>query len=270
MNGAKVSIITACYNNASTIEKTILSVLNQTYANIEYIIIDANSNDGTYEIIQRYKDRITYWVREPDDGIADAWNKGIKMSTGNIIGLINADDYYSQDAVAFAVNNILNQPDYGFVFSDLDIIDHNCLYQHTLIGDPNYSQIIECDMPSIPHPTVFAKREVYIKCGLFNPNYRTAMDYEFLLRIYKLGVKGYYAKHVTATMMLGGEADINYRRAHQEVARASIEYGLNKRKAMFLCYNKIGRSYVRRLLEKCGLTILSRGFRKVFRKQYKY
>lgn len=270
MNGPKVSIITACYNNARTIEKTIFSVLNQTYVNIEYIIVDANSNDGTYEIIQRYKDRIAQWIREPDTGIADAWNKGIEAATGSIIGLINADDCYTQEAVELAVHAILSHTDHGFVFSDLKIVDQNGHYQYTLIGNSDYDNIISFDMPSIPHPTVFVKREVYTECGLFNTDYRSAMDYEFLLRIYKLGIKGYYCRHVWAIMMLGGESDSNYRHSHREVAKISIQYGYDQKKAICRYYRKLGTSLVRRVIEKVGLIIISRFVRKIFRKQYEY
>lgn len=93
----KISIVTVSYNAAKTIEQTIKSVINQTYSNIEYIVIDGGSTDGTVDIIRKYEDRIAYWVSEPDGGIFDAMNKGIKVATGEVVGIINSDDWYEHD-----------------------------------------------------------------------------------------------------------------------------------------------------------------------------
>ena len=99
MNTPKITIITVSYNCVDTIEKTILSIINQTYSNIEYIIIDGASTDGTVDIIKKYQDRITYWVSEPDNGIYDAWNKGIKASNGEWISFVGADDILINDCI---------------------------------------------------------------------------------------------------------------------------------------------------------------------------
>jgi glycosyltransferase involved in cell wall biosynthesis len=95
----KISIITVCYNSVPTIEKTILSVSSQTYKDVEYIIIDGNSNDGTLNIIQKNEDKITKWISEPDQGLYDAMNKGIAIATGDVIGILNSDDIYYSNTV---------------------------------------------------------------------------------------------------------------------------------------------------------------------------
>ena len=108
----KISIITVCYNSAATLEKTILSVANQTYSNIEYIIVDGNSKDETVDIIKKQEDKITKWISEPDKGLYDAMNKGISMATGDIIGILNSDDtFFSNEILADMDNAIVVYPE---------------------------------------------------------------------------------------------------------------------------------------------------------------
>lgn len=265
-----VTIITACRNNVMTIEDTLRSVLAQTYPFIEYIVIDAKSTDGTSEVIDKYLEEISLLIREDDQGIADAWNKGIAKASGDIIGIINADDVYLYDAVEKAVNELTSNKEFGFVFGNLDIVDKQkkCLY--TLEGDPHYARTIQSGMPSIPHPTVFMRADVYRQFGGFDLSYRTALDYEFLLRIYKCGVYGKYLNEKLVIMMLGGESDCNYVRAHKEVARASVKYGGNLFIAnVRLCF-KICKSFLRRTLEKMHLGIVGTCYRKLFGRQYSF
>ncbi|HMM19577.1 MAG TPA: glycosyltransferase family 2 protein [Selenomonadales bacterium] len=270
MNFPQVSIITACYNKANTIEDTIKSVLNQSYINIQYIIVDANSNDGTADIISKYMDKIHLWIRESDQGIADAWNKGIKASTGDIIGIINADDYYEPNAVELAVNALSENPDKGFVFGDLEMRDMDGNKQYLLKGFPNYGDRIKFDMPAISHPTVFVRREIYKKYGLFDLAYKSSLDYEFLLRIYLQGVKGLYIEHKLAIMRLGGISDINYIQSHRETAKVSIRYGYNPIFAKTRCYFKILTSITRRLLETAGLIGIVKFYRRLTGKPHRY
>jgi glycosyltransferase involved in cell wall biosynthesis len=269
-NDIKVSVITVCYNSVATIEDTILSVIKQSYPNIEYIIIDGGSNDGTQDIIKKYEHHINYWISETDKGIADAWNKGIRKASGEIIGIINADDFYEKDAVNVAVQKLTASPDYGFVFGNLEVIGKDGRKKYLLQGSQNYERQINYDMPQIPHPTVFVKKYIYAQCGLFDVAYKTALDYEFLLRLHKNGVKGVYIDYTFATMRLGGESDTNYKRAHNEVAQASIIHGYVALFAYCRLYYKLSKSYVRHTLDKMGLNFLSRFFRKIFHSQYKY
>jgi glycosyltransferase involved in cell wall biosynthesis len=270
LGAPKVTVITACYNKARTIEGTIKSVLAQTYDNIEYIIVDAQSDDGTYDIINKYSSAIGRWMREPDTGIADAWNKGIAASTGDIIGILNADDWYHPDAVIRAVEAFAENPGYGFIFGDLAVVLEQGDKQYCLKGDPNYGAMICKDMPSIPHPTVFVRRAVYEKCGLFDLSYRVSLDYEFLLRIHKAGVNGFYVAQTLATMRLGGVSDTGYVQSHRETSWISIKYGCNSWLAMGRCYFKIVKSAVRRALEFVGIKGVSRTYRRLTAKPHCY
>ena len=119
----KISIITVSYNAVKTIEETINSVLNQSYSNIEYIIIDGGSRDGTVDIIKKYQDKINVWISEPDKGIYDAMNKGIKLAKGDWIGIINSDDCYCIDAFDTILNTISKNPNAELIFGNLNIID---------------------------------------------------------------------------------------------------------------------------------------------------
>lgn len=179
MNSIKCSIITVCYNSEKTISRTIESVLNQTYGNIEYIIVDGGSLDSTVAIIKEYeikfKGRLR-WVSEKDDGIYFAMNKGIKMTTGQLIGIINSDDYYEKNAVEIAVKNIGKESYqilYGMVRSfQNDLEDSIAIYSHNFLHNR-----------MIGHPACFVTRETYMDFGMYNTKYISAADYDFMLRM---------------------------------------------------------------------------------------
>ena len=157
----KISIITVCYNSAATLEKTILSVANQTYSNIEYIIVDGNSKDETVDIIKKQEDKITKWISEPDKGLYDAMNKGISMATGDIIGILNSDDtFFSNEILAdiakFHLNNSIDA-------SVGNIIQHKEDGKIVRVYSSKYwnpQKLIIGFMP--PHPSIFFKREFNI------------------------------------------------------------------------------------------------------------
>ena len=176
MEDIKVSIITVSYNAVMTIEQTIQSVLKQSYHNIEYIVIDGQSTDGTQKIIEKYGNAIAYYVSEPDHGIYDAMNKGISHATGDVIGIINSDDWYESDAVEKVVD-CFNRTDAGVVFGEIWLIDHN-------------EKKINCTKHSLlpPHPAMFVKRDIYQKYGVFDTDYKLAADYEMTLRFVIDGV----------------------------------------------------------------------------------
>jgi glycosyltransferase involved in cell wall biosynthesis len=182
-NKPLVTIVTVTYNSARFLEKTIKSVLNQTYDNIEYIIIDGCSNDGTTDIIKKYEDRIDYWVSERDGGIYDAMNKGISLSKGEVIGLINSDDWCNETSIENVMSIFINN-------TTVDVV-HGALAKCDI--DENIVKIIHkrgsyfsfSEKPPFSHPTVFVKSDVYKKIGLFNLNYKTAADYDFMLKVLK-------------------------------------------------------------------------------------
>ena len=194
-----VSIITVCFNSARTIERTIKSVLGQTYPYIEYIIIDGGSSDGTVDIIKKYKDKLGYWVSECDAGIYDAMNKGIDKASGDFIGIINSDDWYEKETVAAASKALLNFPACGVVHGrEIDI------YEDGSIAERSYKNIIGKDcLVQFCHPTFFVRRSIYQKYGKFDCKYPTDADGDFVYRLYLAGVQFHYDSDVVACFSYG-------------------------------------------------------------------
>lgn len=174
----KISIITVSFNAVSTIEKTICSVLTQTYSNIEYIIIDGGSTDGTVDIIKKYVDKISYWVSEQDKGIYDAMNKGIARTNGEYIGIINADDWYELDAVEKITLLLGGKP---------NVIYGNMIYEKSpiVLAKPNFRLSSLRDQMILFHPSIFVRSDMYIKYGMFDIQYRISADWDLMLRLYE-------------------------------------------------------------------------------------
>lgn len=217
-NEMKVSIITVTYNAAETIEKTITSVLVQSYKNIEYIIVDGISTDGTWEKICKYKNQIHKIIHERDNGLYDAMNKGISLATGDIIGIINGDDWYETDAVENVVNAFRNNVD--VIYGDMRVIGDNDstgqICDYVDMSDIWYSMI--------PHPTVFVKKHIYNKFGKFNLNYPIGSDYELILRFYTKGVRFQYINKVLANFRRGGLTTEKWFECAREVKEVSMTY----------------------------------------------
>ena len=207
----KVSIITVCYNSESTIKDTIESVINQDYPDIEYIVIDGQSNDLTNEIIDDYKDKISYYHSEPDNGIYDAMNKGINAATGDLIGILNSDDIYVNNQVISKIVDRLGNND--GIYADLVYVDHNNLNKVKRVwksGKYNEGAFKWGWMP--PHPTFFIKKECYDMHGKYNLIMKSAADYEFMLRvIHKHKIKLSYLSEVIIKMRIGGISNISFK-----------------------------------------------------------
>ena len=214
-----ISIITVVYNGEKYLEETILSVINQTYENIEYIIIDGGSSDGTLDIIKKYEDKIDYWVSERDEGISDAFNKGIKLSKGELIGLLNSDDWYEADAIACIVDslkaNTLNQK--LVFYGDLFFPESNKVQK----GDKYFFLKILFIMPLLNHPSCFVTRTTYEQVGLFNIKLKLAMDFDFLRRAYLSKTKFIYIDKLITNMRLTGISNQYKRKAREEVLSLS-------------------------------------------------
>lgn len=182
-----ISLITPSYNSAKTIARTIDSVIAQNYSDLEYIIIDGVSKDKTAEIVSSFKDRINIkFVSEPDKGIYDAMNKGIKMASGEIIGILNSDDLFDNDQVLSSVAEAFKDEKIDAVYGDVKYFsaDVNQATRYWRAGKYRESKLNNGWV--IPHPALFVRRTVYERYGLFNPDFRIAGDYEFILRILKI------------------------------------------------------------------------------------
>lgn len=177
---SKISIITVCYNSVDIIEKTILSIINQTYPNIEYIIIDGKSSDGTIDIIKKYENKISYWISEPDLGIYDAMNKGIVQATGDWIGFINSGDNLLQEDVIYRMIELYdNQSD--IIYGDTQ--NYISKVGLTFIQKPYPLDMMESRMV-FGHPSSLVRSSI-LKHILFDTTYRSSADYNFFLHCYK-------------------------------------------------------------------------------------
>lgn len=213
----KVSVITVCYNRKATIEQSIKSVLDQNYPNIEYIVIDGNSSDGTQDIIKSYSDKIAKYISEPDKGMYDAINKGLSQATGDIIGLMHSDDvFYDERVISNIVHAFQNNPDAEAVYGDGIYVtndEEQKIVRNRIGGEFNYKRLKSGWLPL--HPTVYIKRTVIEKFGNYNLNFKIASDTEFLLRyLYKHKINVAYLNSYIVKMRMGG-LSTDYKRAVQ-------------------------------------------------------
>ena len=235
----RVSIITICYNREATIAKAIESVLLQDYPIIEYIVIDGNSSDGTTAIIQSYADKISHFISEPDKGMYDALNKGLRLATGDIIGLMHSDDeFYSTTVVSQLVNTFQNNPATDGVYGDGIYVSNDA--EERIIRDRiggNYS-IEKVKSGWLPlHPTVYLKKSIIEKYGYYNLDFKIASDTELLLRyLFKHQIKMTYLNSYVIKMRMGGLSTSFTRtwEVLQEDYNIYKYHGLNAIKVVFL------------------------------------
>lgn len=204
-----VSIITVSFNAASTIRETIASVLSQRNIDLEYIVIDGASTDGTVDMIRSYGPQIAHFLSEPDLGIYDAMNKGIDIASGDIIGILNADDTYAAPDVLASVVAAFN-PDVDAVYANLVYVDQKAtdIVRRTwLSGEYTDGAFDRGWMP--PHPTFFARREVYEKYGYYSLKLKSAADYEFMLRVvHRHKIQLAYLNRIIIRMRVGGKSNV--------------------------------------------------------------
>ena len=248
MNTLKVSIITVVWNNESTIKDAIDSVLKQDYKNIEYIIIDGASSDNTVDIIKSYGDKISHFISEPDKGLYDAMNKGIELASGDIIGILNSDDFYIDETIISTVVKTFNENDIGATFADLVYVKPEDI--HTIVRKYSSKDFTPHKfaygwMPA--HPTFFLDKKYYDMYGTYKTDYKIAADYELLIRMLYLNKIPYnYIPKTLITMRLGGVSTNSLKSTiilNQEILRACGENGIKTN--MFKIYSK----YPKKILE---------------------
>jgi len=201
----KVSIVTPSYNQAQYLERTILSVLSQDYDNLEYIVIDGNSNDGSKEILQKYANQITYWESQKDKGQTDAINKGFSHASGDIFAWINSDDTYEPDAIKNAVKYLIAHPDVGMVYGDCNFTDS----EDRIIGRFNAKQTnykrLRTGFVHIPQQSSFWRAGLWQKIAPLDDSIYFAMDYDLWLRLARIS-KLVYFPELWANFRLHGDA----------------------------------------------------------------
>jgi glycosyltransferase len=216
----KVSIITATYNSASTLADTLASVQRQSYAQIEHVIVDGLSTDNTLEVVQKAA-HIGLVVSEKDRGIYDAMNKGITLTDGDIIGILNSDDFFAHEKVVEEVVHIFETTDCDAVYGDLIFVhpeNPTKILRKWIAGGYDVNLFLKGWMP--PHPTFFVRRSVYEKYGNFNITLKSSADYELLLRfMYMHRIKVEYLSDVLVHMRSGGQSTKSFSnriKAHKE------------------------------------------------------
>jgi glycosyltransferase len=207
----KISIITVCLNAADTIEETIQSVFAQTYPSVEYILIDGKSTDGTLEILTKYKHRFAALVTEKDSGLYAALNKGVKLATGDLIGILHADDLFASADVLTKIAALVTTTKCDAVYADLEYVKRenpSNIVRYWKSGKYKMGSFRLGWMP--PHPTFFVKRTLYEQFGYFNESFTSAGDYELMLRFIHIHkVKLCYWPNVAVRMRLGGKSNVN-------------------------------------------------------------
>jgi glycosyltransferase len=207
----KISIITICFNNEADIRPTLESVVNQTYSNIEYIIVDGASTDSTLSIVNEYQDEITKTISEPDKGLYDAINKGIKIATGDVVGLIHAGDRLHDNEVIAKIARHFESNDMDALYGHSKIVNHrNEVIRINRSPEFSKSLLKKGWFPS--HQSFYAKRELFDKYGFYNSKYLIAADYELLLRfLYFYDVEASLLNEFIVRFSMGGRSTKNWK-----------------------------------------------------------
>ena len=204
-----ISIITSVWNNEKTIEGAIKSVLSQDYSDIEYIVVDGASSDGTVEVIKKYENQISKFVSEKDKGIYDGLNKGVSLATGDVIGFLHSDDIYADENIISDVVKMFEENETDSIYGDMvyvDKYDTSKIFRYWKSGQYSFKKLCNGWMP--PHPTFFVKKEFYDRYGKFDLDFGIAADYDFMLRMLgKYKISTMYLPKVLYKMRVGGASN---------------------------------------------------------------
>lgn len=235
----KLSLITVTFNSLHTLKTTVASALSQKLADLEYIVIDGGSTDGTAAWLKENNEGITKWVSERDNGIYDAMNKGLRLATGEIIGFIHADDVYAHSEVLKEVVQLFRNEDIDLLYGDLEYISDQKLskvVRYWKSGSFSFSKLLKGWMP--PHPTVYFKRNLIDLYGCFDTSYSISADYEWLLRVLKRGLKVAYLPKVMVQMRLGGASNKNLKNLIRKTQEDYRALKTHKMGSIFTLLNK--------------------------------
>jgi len=236
----KITIITAVYNAAQTLADAMDSVLRQTYADIEYVVVDGGSKDGSVDVVRSYEPRFggrMKWISEPDHGIYDAMNKGIRMATGDVVGILNSDDYFTADDVVEQVAQTLADTQLDAVYGDIHFIragqpDRCVRYYSSARFHPRWLRF--GFMPA--HPSFYCRREVFERAGLYKTDYKIGSDYEMMVRLFRrYRIRTRYIPADFVTMRTGGASTRNVHsrlQLIQDDVRACRDNGIYTNAAM--------------------------------------
>lgn len=250
-NKLTISIITPTYNSEGTLHDTLRSVAGQRYDAIEHLIVDGASTDKTASIVSDYQ-HVSRFLSESDKGLYDAMNKGLKMATGDVIGILNSDDFYAHNRVLERVAELFAEPGTMAVYGDLnyvDAIDTDEVVRHWKAGEFNSNQFLYGWMP--PHPSFFVRREVYDACGSFNTRFRYAADYELMLRfLFKHKYTAAYLPEVLVHMRTGGVSNSSLRNRWKANREDRMAWEVNGLKPYFFTiplkpFRKIGQFLIK-------------------------
>lgn len=226
----KITVVTVCFNAVKTIEDTIASVAAQSYANVEHIVVDGASTDGTQEILMKHNNTIAKWISGKDKGIYDAMNKGISLATGDVIGFLNADDVYAHPDVLSRVAQTMSADGIQACFGDVVFVrgDLQKVVRYYRSSRFSPKRLAYGWMPA--HPTLFVKTEIIRDCGGFRTDYQIAADYELVTRLFwNRRVKYRYIPEVLVKMRVGGVSTQGFRSNYtlsKEIVRACRDNGI--------------------------------------------
>ncbi len=230
----KISIITATYNSANTVRDTLACIASQQYANIEHIIVDGLSKDNTLDIVKQFP-HVAKVISEKDKGIYDAMNKGVQLATGDVIGILNSDDFYTDPFVLEKVAAAFENPAVEAVYGDLQYVKQDNVQVVTRTWKSGKYQkrfLYYGWMP--PHPTFFVRRHIYDKCGLFNTTLRSAADYELMLRVLlRYDTQAQYIPEVLVKMRAGGMSNASLKNRLRANKEDEMAWKLNDLKPYF-------------------------------------
>jgi glycosyltransferase involved in cell wall biosynthesis len=251
------SIITVTRNSARYLEECISSVLSQDCTDLEHIIVDCVSVDGTLDIVREYagRDFRLRWISERDEGISDAFNKGLAMARGELIGFLNSDDAYAPGALRTVAEAFRGNPETDVFHGDLVRFSGNSPLFTVTAG--RVDDGIWHEMP-LNHPATFVTSRAFAVVGGFDTSLRLAMDYELVLRLYLAGLRFLHIPAVLARMRYGGASDERFVAARREVVAATVAKGYPPHKAWWWFAVAVGKGYVKNLLRRSGMNCLIR------------